>query len=314
MIKIDKIAIIGAGLMGHGIAVALSGTGAKITLYDSSPEMRNRAPKQIDAALATLLDAGVSSTNEVQAAAKHIAMSDDLADAVSGADLVIEAITENAQAKAALFETLAPMVEPSAILASNTSYLDIFPLLPEGLRTKSVIMHWYTPPYIIDLVDIVVGPDAPPMLLDELAAWLILHGKKPTKIKRFIPGYVANRIQMAIESEIFSLIDQGVATAEEIDNAIMHGLAARLALMGQFRKIDYTGLRNVRDSHRGGTYIPPTSPTVSKLLEARVEQGYEGVLSGKGFYDYSEPSSELFRKRDFALLKLKSILETLRWS
>lgn len=312
MSTFKHVSILGAGLLGHGIAVAHAVGGCPVKLFDISAVALEAAKAQIAGALDTLVDSKVLTADAAQQARDRVEYVPDLAQALRGANIVVESVTENLDIKRALYEEVADLAPQDAILASNTSYLDIFPAVPDALKHRCFIIHWYTPPYIIDLVDIVPGPQVPQSLSDEVYEFMESLGKKPVRLKRFVSGYIANRIQMAIESEAFRLLDSGVAEVEDIDRSISQGLGLRLALFGQFRKIDFTGLKIVRDSHRLGIYEPPTPPTVSTVLEALVDQGRQGVLSGSGFYDYSkEDAVELFRKRDRDLLALKASLQDL---
>lgn len=301
-----RAAIVGAGLMGHGIAVVLALGGTHVTLCDLSEETLSNAKVQIGAALKTLSDAGDIDQEAVFDTMNRVEYTTELNIAVTQADLIIEAITENADAKKSVFQQIANVAPNNAVIASNTSYLDVFPLMPDTIRARAFIMHWYTPAYIIDLVDVVASDGVPDELAANLISYLKQLGKTPVQLKKFIPGYVANRVQMAIESEIFRLLDDGVAEPEEIDLAIREGLGLRLWLFGQFKKIDYTGLRIVRDSHNFGIYQPPSNPTVSDRLVQLVDTGKEGVSKGHGFYDYGDKNSaDLFHERDLMMLRLK---------
>lgn len=303
----STVAVIGAGLMGHGIALVHALGGSEVRLCDRSPSALDQARALIDEAAATLVAGGARTQDEADAATRRISFVKDLEVALDGTEYIVEAIDESVEAKSSLFGLIDALAGPDAVLASNTSYLDIFPILPDGLKARTLIVHWYTPPYIIDLVDVIPAPNVPEALADKVVSFLEGQGKSAVRLKKFIPGYLANRIQMAIESEIFHLLDDDVADPAEIDRAIMDGLALRLSLFGQFKKIDYTGLRIVRDSHNLGTYVPPVQPTASTKLDLLLEKGREGVSSGGGFYDYGgkEPA-ELYRERDLALLALKA--------
>ena len=242
-----------------------------------------------------------------------IEYSTDLDEALATADYIVEAVTEDLEVKRLIFKRIEELAPKDAVVTSNTSYLDVFPALSEGLKTRTFVVHWYTPPYIIDLVDVVPAPNVPGALSDKLITYLEALGKKPVRLKKFIPGYIANRVQMAIESEIFHLLDAGIAEAAEIDESIREGLAMRLALFGQFKKIDYTGVKIVCDSHKLGAYVPPVPPTGSKALDKMVEDGHEGVSHGRGFYDYEGQSPiELFHERDMNLMAVKRALKPLK--
>ena len=302
----ENVAVIGAGLMGHGLALAHALGGCRVKLYDVVEAKLEAATRRIAEATETLVDGGAISQAEGDAAPARIRGCATLDEALGDADLVVEAIVENPQAKEALYAQAARHAPAHAVLASNTSFLDIFPLLPEPFRDRALIVHWYTPPYIIDLVDVVPAPATPGERTQRMTEFLRSLGKRPVVLKRFVPGYLANRIQFAIENEAFRLVDEGIADVESVDDSIRHGLALRLALLGQFKKLDYTGLAVVRDVHDEGFYEPPGHPEAG-LLHQLIEAGHEGVTSGRGFYDYHGRSpAELFRERDRALLALKA--------
>ncbi len=305
--RFENVAVIGAGLMGHGLALVYALGGCRVTLHDVSDERVQAASVQIVDAAETLAAAGAITESEAETAPHRVTPCRSLEDALANADLVVEAIVENAEAKRALYAEAATLAPAHAVLASNTSFLDIFPHLPARFEDRAFIVHWYTPPYIIDLVDVVPAPGVPEELTRQLTGFLHSLDKKPVVLKRFVAGYLANRIQFAIENEAFRLVDEGIADVESVDESIRHGLALRLALLGQFKKLDYTGLRVVRDVHREGFYEPPPSGTASGLLDRLVDSGHEGVTSGRGFYDYrGRQPAELFRERDRALLALKA--------
>jgi 3-hydroxybutyryl-CoA dehydrogenase len=308
----NEIAILGAGLMGHGLAVVHALGGCKVRLYDIDPKALANAETQIASALKTLTDAKAITVEEAKAAAAHIAYYADPAAALKDCDMVVEAIVEDMEVKRKFYAEIEHLIPTQAVFASNTSYLDIFAALPKSLRGRSFILHWYTPAYIVDLVDVIAGEAVPEELTARVISFIEGLGKKPVRLKKFISGYIANRIQMAIESEIFRLLDSGVADVEAIDTSIRHGLALRLAILGQFRKIDYTGLRVVRDSHKTRVYDPPTHPTGARKLDELLGQGHTGVATGQGFYSYEgrEPA-QLYRQRDLDLLALKATMKSL---
>jgi 3-hydroxybutyryl-CoA dehydrogenase len=301
-----NVAVIGAGLMGHGLALVHALGGCNVRLYDVSETTLETAGTRIADAAHTLAAGGAIAEAEAEAAPARIVTCETLDEVLADSDLIVEAIVENPEAKQELYAKAAGHAPEHAVLASNTSFLDIFPLLPASFEERAFIVHWYTPPYIVDLVDVVPAPGIPQELTRQMTGFLRSLDKKPVVLKRFVPGYLANRIQFAIENEAFRLVDEGIADVESVDDSIRHGLALRLALMGQFKKLDYTGLRVVRDVHREGFYEPPAHAT-GGLLDRLVDAGHEGVMSGRGFYDYQgREAAELFRDRDRALLALKA--------
>jgi 3-hydroxybutyryl-CoA dehydrogenase len=301
-----SVAVLGAGLMGHALALVHALGGLAVRLQDSSPEALARAPGLIDAALATLAEAGEVDAATAEAAKARIAPTPDAAAAVAGADLVVEAVVEDPAVKRAVFAAVDAAARPDAVIASNTSYLDVFPLMPARRAANSAIAHWYTPPYIVDLVDLCAGPGTAPATLDRLAALYAGFGKRPVRMKKFIPGYVANRIQAAISLEVNRLLDEGYADPQDVDDAVRHGLALRIPVLGHLMKADFTGLEMTRRALANATYRPPEPRGGSETLDRLLAAGRTGVASGAGYFDYGgRAPAELFRERDRRLLALK---------
>jgi 3-hydroxybutyryl-CoA dehydrogenase len=306
----SEIAVVGGGLMGHGIALVLALAGHGVRLTDTRPETRDAVPGLMASALATLKEAGAAPEGwDAERLGRAVRIEADLPAAVAGADLVIEAITENPEAKRALFAELDRLCPPETILASNTSYLDVFPLLPADRQARALVMHWYTPPYIIDLVDVVPGPSTDPAVIAAMADLVVGLGQKPVVLKRFMPGYIANRIQQAISAEVFHLLDEGYATPREIDEAIIHGLSLRIPILGHLAKADFTGLELTQRALANATYTLPPPRTRSETLDALCGQGRTGVMAGRGYFDWGgRDPADLFRERDRKLLALKKAM------
>jgi 3-hydroxybutyryl-CoA dehydrogenase len=306
----EHVAILGAGTMGHALALVHALGGCRVQLQDVSPEALARSEALIAAALGTLAEAGVCSEAAAREALSRIARTPDLARAVAGADLVVEAVVEDVEVKREVFAAAHRAAPVHAVFASNTSYLDIFPLVPAERARRAMIVHWYTPPYIIDLVDVVPGPETDLQLVADMRDFLLGLGKKPIVLRKFIAGFIANRLQSALSLEVYALLDEGVATAEDIDASIKHGLAARLALMGQLMKADYTGLDMVRRALANRAYRPPEPRGHSRVVDELMAAGRTGVMAGAGFYDYGgRPPAELFEERDRKLLALKKAID-----
>ena len=185
--------------------------------YHVSEERLEAAGPQIVGAAQTLAEGGAISDAEAKSAPGRITPCPALDAALANADLVVEAIVENAEAKRPLYDKVAMYAPAHAVLASNTSFLDIFPHLPATFENRAFIVHWYTPPYIIDLVDVVPAPLTPEELTLRMTDFLRSLDKTPVVLKRFVPGYLANRIQFAIENEAFRLVEEGIADVESVD-------------------------------------------------------------------------------------------------
>ena len=305
-----RVAVLGAGTMGHALALVFALGGHQVRLTDNNPETLRRAQGLMEKALATLTEAGEApegwtSAHLAQAITRH----EDLRECVDGAELIVEAVVENPDVKRKLYAELDQLAPAGAIIASNTSYLDIFPLMPAARQRKTLIAHWYTPPYLVDLVDIVAGPETDPAAVEMVRKLCADMGKKPIVMRKFIPGYIANRIQSAIGLEVQKLLDEGVADAAEIDASIIHGIALRLPILGVLAKADFTGLPMMQLALKNRMYEPPPVRGHSESLDKLITEGKTGVMSGAGFYDWGgKDPATLFEDRDRRLLALRKAL------
>ncbi len=253
-----EVAVVGAGLMGHALALVFALGGHQVRLTDTNTEALARAPGLMATALATLAEAGeADGTWNRQRLSKAVRCDPSLADTVKGATLVVEAVVEQADAKRTLYAQLETMMEPDAILASNTSNLDIFPLVPQGLQPRTIIAHWYTPPYLCDLVDLCPGPGTKPGVVETVRDIVAAMGKAPVVFKQMVQGYVANRLQAAMQLEVYRLLDEGLVTPKDIDDSVLHGLALRIPILGIMAKADFTGLLLMQQGMRNRSYTPP---------------------------------------------------------
>ena len=303
-----NVAVFGAGTMGHALALVFALGGHKVRLTDSNPETLARAPALMATALATLREASETDWTDghlAQAVTRHATVAETL----DGAELIVEAIIERPDAKRALFRQIDELAGPDVIIASNTSQLDIFPLVPEGRQPRTLIAHWYTPPYLVDLVDVVGSDKTDPAVIERVRDIVSAMGKVPVVMKKFISGYVANRIQAAIGAEVQKLLDEGYADAKDIDDAVVHGLALRMPIVGVMAKADFTGLALHQELLKHSTYDPPPPRTSSPIIDKLVAEGRTGVFAGRGYFDWGGRAAEdLFRERDRKLLALKRAL------
>ena len=305
-----EVAVVGAGLMGHALALVFALGGHQVRLTDTNAETLDLAPGLMATALATLAEAGeVQASWNRQRLSQSVRCIPGLAETVAGAKLVIEAVIERPDAKRAVYGQLAGLMDAGAILASNTSNLDIFPLVPEGLQRRTIIAHWYTPPYLCDLVDLCPGPHTDPAAIATVRDMVKAMGKAPVVFKQMVQGYVANRLQAAMQLEVYRLLDEGLVTAKDIDDSVIHGLALRIPILGIMAKADFTGLLLMQQGMRNRSYTPPVPGDHSETLDALIAAGRTGVMSGKGYFDWGDRSPEdLFRERDKKLLALKQAL------
>ncbi len=291
MSSVKKIAVLGAGLMGHGIAQVSSQVGGyDVSLLDVKQEFLDNGMSMIGDSVSRFVSKGVISKADAYKVMERIRPTLDLRAAVQGAQLIIEAATENPGLKLDLYRKVSECLEPDAVLASNTSSISITLLGSATRQPENVVgMHFFNPPQLMPLIEIVRGArtsDRAVSVVKVVAASI----KKETVIcKKDSPGFIVNRILVPALNEATLLVNEGVADPEDIDKAITLGLNWP---MGPLKLLDYVGLDTTlnisevfMEEFQDGKYRP------SPLLRQMVRAGWLGRKSGKGFYDWSSPSS-----------------------
>ena len=286
--QINTIAVIGAGIMGRGIAHAAAIAGFKTILEDLLPSSLQRAEKEIRATLDEGIQRGKLGEEERSGALARLKFAESIEEAVAGADLIIEAVPEELETKIEIFTTLDKMAPPRAVLASNTSSLSITELAGVTYRApRCVGMHFFNPVHKMKLLEVIRALETD----DETLQAAVAVGKrmgKETVIIRESPGFITSRINALIGNEAFCLLHEGVASAVDIDKALKLGLNHP---MGPFELVDLVGLDTrlhiLEYLHRtlGEKYRP------NPLLVQYVKAGRLGRKAGKGVYDYPKPQS-----------------------
>jgi len=282
-VSIERIAVLGAGIMGRGIAYAATISGFDTRLYDAQPAALDKGASEIRA----LMEKGVAGGKLAPEARDRarLAASKDLAQAVEGCDLVIEAAPEDIALKCELFGKLDALTPPSAILATNTSSLSVTEMAGATKRPDKVVgMHFFNPVHRMKLVEIVRALETGPETIERASEVSMRMGKEPVVVRE-APGFVTTRINALIGNEAFRMLEEGVASAPDIDKALKLGLNHP---MGPFELVDLVGL-DTRLSiltflHEtlGERYRP------NNLMVQYVRAGRLGRKSGKGVYEYGE--------------------------
>lgn len=305
-----RVLVVGAGTMGHGIAMVFAMHGYEVRLMDISSEALEKALQLIRNNLFTLKEEGFIRSRTIKETLSRIHPTTDL-EAGAEVDLVLEAISENPKAKRKLFQTLDSLCPPRTIFASNTSYLDVFPYLKTDRAKRMIITHWWAPPHLIPLVDVVGGPQTSSKTIRTVQEILQSLGKEPVLMKKFIPGYIVNRLQRAMAREIFYLLDEGFASAEEIDRAVKNSIGLRIPVVGVVGRYDFTGLDLALSFEENPSIHLVSKDRKPRTLIRLVKQGRLGVKTGKGFYDYSHRSTaDVMRERDRKLIALMRFLKS----
>ncbi|SCM78755.1 3-hydroxybutyryl-CoA dehydrogenase [uncultured Pleomorphomonas sp.] len=279
--------VVGGGTMGHGIAAAFALAGCDVALYEPAEAQRERVRPAIEAAYALLAEEEVITSTDATSALARIRLTDNLAAAVHDRDFVVEAIPERMDLKQKLFAELDRLCPPETIFASNTSSLPLAEMmagLPGRRRARMMVTHWYNPPLLMPIVELSFFGNMAEALYAEAAALHEAAGKQVVKVLKDVPGLVANRIQQGVAREVFSLIEQGVATPEDIDKALKFGPAFRYATTGQLEVADFGGLDVWCTVGDNLLAVMDDRRDANPLLRRRVAEGKLGVKSGEGFY------------------------------
>lgn len=299
--------IVGAGLMGHGIALSFARAGLAVRVHDPAPERLDDLRDRVAASMA----ATGSDPDGIDAALGRITAHPVLADAVGDADLVIEAAPEKLDLKQSLFAELEAAVPAGCILASNTSVLPITGIVA-GLasRERALGTHWWNPPHIIPLVEVIRTEWTSEAAVEATLAVLARVGKRPVRVERDVPGFIGNRLQHALWREAVSLVENGICDAETVDTVIKESFGRRLAVLGPLENADLVGTDLTLDIHNAVLSDLEARPAPSPYLEALVRDGRLGMASGRGFRDWTPETAQAIRERLASHLKnLEEILE-----
>jgi 3-hydroxyacyl-CoA dehydrogenase len=306
---IKRILVVGAGTMGHSIGMVFAQGGYEVDLVDLREEILDKALRLIQSNLHTLKEGGLIHSKAIPKIINRIHPSTSL-DVGERADFVVEAISEDQRAKSELFNVLDRICPAKTIISSNTSYLNIFSFAKTSRPEKMLIAHWYVPPHLIPLVDVVKGPRTSKETVETVKTLLLNVGKEPVVMKKFIPGYIVNRLQRAMAREIFYLLEEGYASPEEIDRAVKNSLGVRIPVVGVVQRYDFAGLDLALTFEQNPSIHLVSKARPPKTLMDLVKRGHLGVKSGKGFYDYSSRKmSDVLKERDMKMIKLLKFLE-----
>ncbi|MBL8829306.1 MAG: 3-hydroxyacyl-CoA dehydrogenase family protein [Planctomycetaceae bacterium] len=308
--SIRSVAVLGLGTMGHGIAQTFALAGYQVQGYDEHPAARANLHERIRKNLDAFVASGLLPSSAVEPALQRIKACDTEQAAVNGVQFVTEAVAEDLNVKQALFARLEPLVGDDTILASNSSS---FPISQSGVNLKwperAVVTHWFNPPHLVPLVEVVPGPQTAEGTTLATMALMQHIGKHPLRLRKELPGFLVNRIQVAIMREVWDLLEQGVASADEIDAALRTSVGFRLAAVGPLEVHDFGGLdiqttvfRNLAPEIRSNVEVP-------KLVADLVAQGHLGAKTGRGFQEYPPAKiAERQQRRDRLFLALIKLL------
>jgi 3-hydroxybutyryl-CoA dehydrogenase len=303
------VSVLGLGTMGHGIVQAFASKGVRVHAYDEVPQARAALLDRVRNGLNTFARFGLFPADQADDALGRISVHESLEAACRPATFVVEAVREDLSIKQALLAEIEPYIGDDTILASNSSS---FPISQSGARLRrpqrAVVTHWFNPPQIVPTVEIVPSPLTSE---DVTQATLTLHrsiGKLAIVVRREVPGFLVNRVQVAVMREVWDLLARGVASAEDIDAAIRGSMGFRLAALGPLQIHDFGGLDIQAAVYRNLCPEICSTTALPDFMERMEAEGHFGFKTGQGFYSYrGAQAGRCLAERDeryLALLKL----------
>ncbi|MCR0983352.1 3-hydroxyacyl-CoA dehydrogenase family protein [Roseomonas populi] len=285
-----QVTVIGAGLMGHGLAQVFAAGGHAVSVYDPHQPSLDSLRDRIRANLRDL--------GEDESAADRATPVADLAEAVRNADFIVEAALEDLPVKQDLFARIEAACPAHAILASNTSVIPITRIM-EGLRdrTRALGTHWWNPPFLVPLVEVIGTEWTAPEVIERTMELHRALGKIPVHVKRDVPGFVGNRLQHALWREAISLVENDICDAETVDLVVKNSFGRRLGVLGPIENADLVGTDLTLAIHRTVLPAVESRPGPSPLLEKLVQEGRLGFKSGEGFRRWT-PEQQAALRRD----------------
>jgi 3-hydroxybutyryl-CoA dehydrogenase len=285
-----RVAIVGAGLMGHGLAQVFAEAGAEVSIHDSQA-----------AQLGTVLDrvrANLEALERDVGAAQRITPCERLEDAIPGAQLVIEAGPEDPAIKQAIFGELDALAAPDAVLATNTSSIPIARIAAGATNRGRVVgTHWWNPPYLIPLVEVVPTSETREDVVARTMELLAAARKAPVRVARDVPGFVGNRLQHALWREAVALVAEGVCDAETVDTVVKNSFGLRLAVLGPLENADLVGTDLTLAIHEQVLPHIDSTPGPSPYLQELVAAGRLGMKTGEGFRRWTPAEADALRRR-----------------
>jgi 3-hydroxybutyryl-CoA dehydrogenase len=304
---VKRVAVVGAGTMGSGISLSFAIAGYEVSMMSRTQKTLDHSSHVMKSSLATLVEYGSVKESEIPSILSRVHSTTDLAAAVKDVQFVTEVVAEIPDVKKQIIGQLDEYCAADTIISSSTSGLDVFAIAADAMKRpeRLVMAHWYTPPHIIPLVEVAPGEKTSSDITKLTAAILEKVGKVPIVMKRFLPGFVANKIQHAYASAMFALLSSEVVEIGDIDKAVKYVYGIRLPIVGIVQSMDFNGLDTVNN-------ICKTLKLDVPIIEKNVAAGNLGAVTGKGIYDYQGRSEEeILKKRDTLYLKMYDFLKSI---
>ena len=283
----QRVSVIGAGLMGHGIAQIFATRGYAVTLTDVKEELLSKALEGVRSNLTLMAEKGIGRREDIDSILARIKTTVDMAEVADGAQCVVEAVFENLELKQKIFQDLDALCPEGTILATNTSVISITEIAEKSVHRERIVgTHFWNPPYLVPLVEVVRGKDTADWTMDKTYDLLKEVGKHPVRVNKDVPGFVGNRLQHALWREAISIVERGIADAATVDECIKNGFGLRLPVLGPMATADMVGTDLALAIHEYILKHLESSPEPSPLLREKVARGELGFKTGRGFQEW----------------------------
>jgi 3-hydroxybutyryl-CoA dehydrogenase len=295
--SIKNVTVLGSGLMGNGLALVFAKDKDTHVILRSR-SMKNDPLAGIRANLDMLIERNAMTEKDAGGILSRITFTTDMKEALKDADLVIECVLEDMELKQNLFAEVEPMCKETCILATNTSVMSITEIAAKVKNKKRFVgAHFWNPPYLIPLVEVVKGRETSDETMEVTYEYLKKIGKRPVKCMKDVPGFIANRLQHAIWREALSIVEKGIADAATVDEALRYGPGLRWPILGILENADMIGLDLSLSIQKYIVKYLEDSHEPSKLLQELVAKGDLGFKTGKGYQSWTQEQMEASNKR-----------------
>lgn len=304
---LNNTAVVGAGIMGRGIALVYALNDCRVRLYDAEATALEMARGLIGADLDLLVEEGLCPASRREQTLKNILVTESLKEAVGSAEFITEAVPESLELKWQVLARIEALSPKSAIIASNTSTLPLSEMARHLARPeRMIITHFFNPAHLVPLVEVIKAEVTPAEVLSDVLTLLRRIGKVPVVLKKEVPGFIANRLQAAVMREALHLVHSGVADMHDVDTAMTCGPGFRWSIIGPLETADFGGLDTWQSVMNNLAPVLDDSRTAPAAIKELNRKGHLGVKTGQGLYAYPSVAvvADKIRNRDLAFIRL----------